>query len=121
MSTGEEITGTYNSGSEVAMPFQMEDLGNGTAMIQLGGYSGTIAKLKLRTTLPGRMFFVTTDEFLNFRTTVVNEGRQWYVQNQAKEYTTIPGTWNSATPGGKRRRKSRKTRRSRKMRRTRRR
>lgn len=112
-----EITGIYNSGSGLPVPFLMEDLPNGTAMINLDGHSATIAGLKLRTTLPGKMFFVTSDDFLNFKNNVLNKSTQWYVQNQAKEYITIPGTWTSAA-GGKKYRKSRKTRKSKKSRRT---
>jgi len=68
-------------------------------MINLDGHSATIAGLKLRTTLPGKMFFVTSDDFLNFKNNVLNKSTQWYVQNQAKEYITIPGTWTSAAGG----------------------
>jgi hypothetical protein len=118
-----EITGTYNSGSrsEIAIPFLMEDLPNGTAMINLSGYSATIANLKLRTTLPGKMFFVTSDDFLTFKNQVLNTRNQWYVQNQAGEHVTIPGTWSGTVGGGKKRRKTGKFRKSRKSRRTRRR
>jgi hypothetical protein len=117
----ETLSGIYASGSGLPMKFVMEDLPNGTAMINLSGTSQTIASLKLRTTLPGKMFFVTSDDFLTFKNNVFNKGTQWYVQNQAKEYVTIPGTWSSAMPGGKRRRKTGKSRKSRKNRRTRRR
>jgi len=116
-----EIRGTYSSGStsEKALPFHMEDLPNGTAMVQFDGYSKTIAGLKLRETSgPGIMFFVTSDEFLTFKNQVLNTTNQWYVQNRAGQGTTIPGTWSGAVGGGKKRRKTGKFRKSRKNRRT---
>jgi len=118
-----EIRGTYTSGSrsETAIPFLMEDLPNGTAMINLSGYSTTIAGLKLRTTLPGKMFFVTSDDFLTFKNQVLNTTNQWYVQNQAGQHITIPGTCSGTVGGRKKRGKTGKSHKPRKNRRTRRR